>query len=533
MTAPPVLAAVTLRAAFEVAERWLDANREAVNAINVYPVPDGDTGINMLLTWRAALRAGEGVPDQAAGAYLGALAHGALLGARGNSGVILSQMLQGIANACRGAGTLDGPHFARALVAAADHATAAVSNPVEGTMLTVMRDAARAGATVGGGSPADVLRAAVAEAYASVDRTPDLLPRLRDAGVVDAGGMGIAVILQGVLHGVTGDPLPEVADARTSSVDLAAVAHEGHGYCTEFVLSGAAIDRAELEAALLAAGGDSILVVGDHETVHVHVHLDDPGVGISIGAARGSLASVKAENMQAQHEEWRAGVAASEARLPANGLVAVARGEGIMAAFRDLGAGRVLTGGASGKASTGELIEAARASGQRHAFLLPNDKDVLMAAERAVAEEPGFITLIPTRSVAAGLAAAFAYLPDGDPAVIADAMLEAAARVRSVEVSRSVRAATVDGVAVHAGDAIALVDGRLVAAAGSLEDALLAGLEDARAANAELVSVYLGADAPGDALATVGALVEARFPGVEVQVIVGGQPHYPYLAGVE
>ena len=536
MTAPPVLAAVTLRAAFEVAERWLAANRDAVNAINVYPVPDGDTGINMLLTWRAALRAGAGVPDQAAGAYLGALAHGALLGARGNSGVILSQMLQGIADACQGAGTLDGPHFASALVAAADHAYAALSQPVEGTMLTVMRDAARAGAAAADADadPTGVIRAAAAEARASVARTPELLPRLRDAGVVDAGGMGIAVILEGVLYGLTGDPLPVAGAASTSTVDLTAVAHEGHGYCTEFVLSGAAVDRAELEAALSEAGGESILVVGNPQTlhIHIHVHLDDPGVGISIGAARGALATVKVENMQAQHDEWRAGVVASEARLPANGLVVVARGEGIAQAFRDLGATQVLSGGESGKASTGELIEAARASGQQHAFLLPNDKDVLMAAERAVAADPAFITLIPTRSIAAGLAAAFAYLPDGDPSEIANAMLEAAARVRSVEVSRSVRAAVVDGVATRAGEAIVLVDGRLVATAGSLEDALLAGLDDARAANAELVTLYLGADAPEDA-DTLSGRVEARFPGVEVQVIEGGQPTYPYLAGVE
>ena len=533
MTAPPVLTAVTLRIAFEVAERWLTANREAVNAINVYPVPDGDTGTNMLLTWRAALQAGAGVPQDAAGSYLGALAHGALLGARGNSGVILSQMLAGIADACRGAGTLDGAHFSRALVAAADHAYAAISHPVEGTMLTVMRDAARAGETASRGDPADVLRAAVAEAHASVARTPDLLPRLREAGVVDAGGRGIAVILEGVLHGVTGDPLPEVVERDVAPVDLGGVAHEGHGYCTEFVLTGTAIDRSNLEAALVAIGGESILVVGDRETVHVHVHLDDPGPGISIGAARGALASVKVENMQAQHDEWRAGLAAPDVGLPSIGLVVVARGVGIAAAFRDLGATRVLDGGETGKASTGELIEAARAAGRDHAFLLPNDKDVLMSAERAVAQEPGFITLIPTRSIAAGLAAAFAYRAEGDAIEIANAMLQAAARVRTVEVSRSVRTATVDGVAIREGDAIALVDGRLVAAAETLEEALLAGLDDARAAAAELVTLYLGADAAPGAGDDVRALIEERFAGVEVDVIAGGQPHYPYLAGVE
>ncbi|MFA7248209.1 MAG: DAK2 domain-containing protein [Dehalococcoidia bacterium] len=532
MTAPPVVAAVTLRAAFEVAERWLAANREAVNAINVYPVPDGDTGANLLLTWRAALHAGEGVPDHAAGSYLGALAHGALLGARGNSGVILSQMLAGIAQACQGAGTLDGAHFARALVAAADCAYAALSHPVEGTMLTVMRDAARAGQQAAGAGPADVLRAAVIEAHASVARTPDLLPRLRDAGVVDAGGQGIAVILEGVLHGLTGEPLPAVAE-HAAPVDLGAIAHEGYGYCTEFVLSGRGIDRAEIEEALGAAGGDSILVVGDAETVHVHVHLPDPGPAMSIGAARGALAAVKVENMQAQHDRWEAGLSATEADVPAIGLVAVARGAGLAAAFRDLGATQVISGGETGKASTGELVEAAHAAGRDHVFLLPNDRDVLMAAERAAAQEPGFITLIPARSIAAGLGAAIAYRCEGDPAAIANAMLAAMEAVRSVEVSRAVRAVTVDDVSVHEHDAIALVDGTLVAACATLEEALLAGLDRAGAAEAELVTLYIGVGAAPGAGASARALIEARFPGVEVEVIPGGQPHYPYLAGVE
>lgn len=532
MTAPTLLAAGTLRAAFHVAEQWLTANRDQVNAINVYPVPDGDTGTNMLLTWRAALRAADGVPANAAGTYLGALSQGALLGARGNSGVILSQMLAGVAKACEGAGTLDGPHFARALVSAADHAYAAISQPVEGTMLTVLRDASAAGAAMADGDPADVLRAAVREAHASVQRTPDLLPRLRDAGVVDAGGQGIAVLLEGILYGVTGEPLPAVAASAPSTIDLGNVAHEGHGYCTEFVVKGSMIDRATLEAALVAVGGESILVVGDQETVHVHVHLDDPGPGLSIGAARGALAAVKVEDMQAQHEEWRAGIAASEARLPSIGLVAVARGAGLAAAFRELGATQVLTGGETGKASTGELIEAARAAARDHVFLLPNDKDVLMAAQRAVAQEPGFLTLIPTRSIAAGLAAALAYQPDGDPTEIGAAMLEATAHVRSVEVSRSVRTATVDGVSIRDGDAIALVDGMLVASAATLEDALLAGLEAAGTEDAELVTLCLGDGAPDSGTTALGHIT-ARFPNVEVQVIAGGQPHYPYLAGVE
>ncbi|MSQ42454.1 MAG: DAK2 domain-containing protein [Dehalococcoidia bacterium] len=540
MTVPPVITAITLRAALAVAERWLAAHRDAVNAINVYPVPDGDTGTNMLLTWRAALQAAAETPEGGAGPYLAALAHGALLGARGNSGVILSQMLAGLAHACHERHDLDGARLAAALTTAAEAADAAVTHPVEGTMLTVMRDAAGAARRVdASGGPAAVLRAAVGEAHASVARTPDLLPRLRDAGVVDAGGMGVALLLEGLLHGVTGEPLPAApAPSMRATVDLAAVAHDGHGYCTEFVVLGGNIDRAAIEAALEACGGTSILVVGDGNAAHVHVHAADPGPALSIGVARGALAAVKVEDMQAQHERWRAGHAPAHAPaetgdLPAIGLVAVARGAGIEAAFRDLGATRVLQGGESGKASASELLEAARAAGRDHTVLLPNDRDVLMAAERAAVEAPGFITVIPTWSVAAGLAAAIAYRPSGAASAIGAAMAEAAAAVRSVAVSRAVRAATVDGVAVGAGDAIALVDGRLVARGETLEEALLAGLDVAGAREAEIVTLYLGADASADAGERAAARIAERYPAAQVETVVGGQPYYPYLAGVE
>ena len=542
------LSAGPLRAALEVAERWLAANRDAVNAVNVYPVPDGDTGTNMLLTWRAALRAGADAPTgEAVGPYLAAMARGALLGACGNSGVILSQMLAGLARACEQVHALDGARIAEALTAASETAYAAVTHPVEGTMLTVLREAAVAAQSAARSAAASavtidaagVLRAAVEEAQASVQRTPQLLARLREAGVVDAGGLGVAVLLEGWRRGLTGEALPEAPVAAAAPVNLDAVAHEGHGYCTEFVVTaapGASLDRAAIEAALVAAGGESILVVGDRDAVHVHVHLGDPGPALTAGAARGALASVKVENMQAQHEAWLAehegprGTA--EARpQPAIGLVAVAQGGGIAAAFRDLGATHVLSGTDGGKVSAGELLEAARAAASRHAVLLPNDKDVLMAAARAAEEAPGFVAVIATRSIAAGLSAAVAYQPEGDLALIVAAMTAAADAVRSVEVTRSVRTAVVDGVSVREGEPIALVDGTLVAAAGTLEDALLAGLAAAGAASAELATLYLGADA--EAGTGIEALIAERYPHLEVQSIAGGQPHYAYLAGVE
>ncbi len=528
------LDANALRTALDVAETWLAANRDAVNAINVYPVPDGDTGTNMLLTWRAALRAAAEV-DGNAGAILGAAQHGALLGARGNSGVILSQMLRGFAESVGSTEKIAPPDLAAALQRAADTAYEAVSNPVEGTMLTVMRDGANAAVEANADTNDAVLAAFVEEAFASVDRTPELLPRLKDAGVVDAGGMGIAVLFQGILHGVNGEPLPEAptADAGTL-VDLSGVDHEGHGYCTEFVILGANIDRPAIEQSLGEAGGESILVVGDPSAVHVHVHMDDPGPAISIGSASGALDSVKVENMQAQHDEWTAGHEEIDpADLPSIGLVAVARGPGLAAAYRDLGATQILDGGPTGKASAGELLDAARNAGRDRVFILPNDKDVLMAAERAAGEAPELITVIPTRSAAAGLAAAVPYLPEGDANALAAQMTEAVEGIRAVEVSVSVRDATVDGVAVEEGDAIVLVDGVMTATAETVDEALIAGLAEAVDDDAELVTLYLGAEASDEDGERVTGLIEGAHPDLDIDIVRGGQPHYPYIAGVE
>jgi uncharacterized protein len=513
-------------------------NRDAVNAINVYPVPDGDTGTNMLLTWRAAMKGGP-QDASAVGEYMRGVARGALLGARGNSGVILSQMLRGLAEELAESERADCASLCRALLSASRVAYEAVTQPVEGTMLTVMREGAAAAADEG--TRCDevprVLAAFVAEARASVERTPDLLPRLRDAGVVDAGGLGVAVLFEGVHLGLAGEPLPEPMTAETT-VELSGVEHEGHGYCTEFVVLGQGLDRGALEGRLAENGGDSILVVGDPDAVHVHVHTPDPGMALTAGVAFGSLASVKVENMQAQHEEWAAGHEAigrggEERPLPAVGMVAVARGDGIVAAFRDLGATRVLDGGPTGKASAGELLEAAREAGREHAILLPNDKDVLMAAEQAAQESEGFVTVIPTRSIAAGLAAAVAYMPEGDPEEVAGQMREAAEDVHCIEVTRSVRDATVDGVTVREGEAIAFLDGRLVTGGGSLEEALRTALEQAVEEGSSLATVYLGRDAEADAGARVTALIEEAFEELEVEVVQGGQPHYPYIVGIE
>ena len=531
-----------LQGAFAVAEQWLSANREMLNAINVYPVPDGDTGTNMLLTLRAALESAsvDGGPagdGPAVGDYVQQVSRGALMGARGNSGVILSQILRGFAQALDGAASLDAAGLTQALSSASDVAYDAVAEPVEGTMLTAIRDAAtaaREAANEGGATLPAVLDEVVRGVDASVERTPELLPRLREAGVVDAGAAGVAVLLQGLRYGSRGQRLPVPPPVPAGLIDMSGVEHEGHGYCTEFVIVGEGLVREEIERTLVAAGGESVLVVGETDALRVHVHMDDPGPALSAGAAVGSLASVKVDDMQAQHEAWTAGHSApgqeAAGTLPRAGLVAVARGEGIVRALREIGVRVIVDGGPSANPSVEQLLAASHRAASEHVFLLPNDGNVILTGEAAAAAEaPGFLTVIPTKSLATAYSAAVAFVPDGERSEIADRMIEAQSAVHSVEVTRSTRDTSADGVSVSVGDAIVLVDGALVAATETLEKALLAGL--ARAAEeAELVTLIVGAEGSAE---EATRLISERYPDVEVETIEGGQPHYPYVAGVE
>ena len=551
MTPPRTLDGRALHDSFRVAEQWLAANREAINAINVYPVPDGDTGTNMLLTLRAGLdeASAGGAPASDVGAYMRAFSHGALLGARGNSGVILSQMLQGLTEALDGSSVLDGSSLCNALEQAADRAYEAVSEPVEGTMLTVLRDAsraARAAARTDAMDLVDTLAVATAAAESSVERTPDLLPSLRAAGVVDAGGQGVAVILAGLGYGVRGEPLPEAPLTAAGTVEMSGVAHEGHGHCVQYLVGGDRLDRDLLIAGLIEAGGESVIVVGDETALRVHVHAEDADTALAVGAAYGPLDAVSIDDMQAQHERWLGGHEVASNAPPAIaagavGVVAVVQGAGIAAAFRELGAA-IVDGGPTSNPSAGELLEAARAVGAARVFLLPNDGNVILAAEQAAAEEPGRLTVIPTRSAPAGLAAALAWLPDGEPTALEEAMRAASEAVRTIAVTRAVRDATVDGIAVKVGDAIAMLDGRMVTRADGLQDALMSAVdrvldEDAGGPHtgspAELVTLYQGADAEAGEAVRIAERIRAAYPALEVEVIDGGQPHYPYLLGVE
>ena len=520
-----------------VAEQWLTVNRDGINAINVYPVPDGDTGTNMLLTWRQALESINGTDAHTFAELLNKFSRGALLGARGNSGVILSQMIGGLASAL--GDSLDSitvSDLSIGLRSASDNAYRAITEPVEGTMLTVMREASTAGesSTV---NLEDFLDTVVSESYDSVARTPDLLPRLKEAGVVDSGGMGVAVILEGIAISLLERDLPsEPVVTGEIKVEMSGVEHEGYGYCTEFVIL-ADVALKDFEGELVELGGESILVVGDPGAVRVHVHLEDPGPALSAAVTHGETVSIKIDNMQIQHDNWadqqKADGTAPQGAIPSIGLVSVARGEGLINNFRELGANVIIDGGPTGKASAGELIEAAKGAGLEHVIILPNDKDVVLAAEQAAESDPDFVRVIPTRSAVSGLSAAMAYLPEGDIDEICSLMTESIELVQSLEVSNSVRDTSVNGIDIRVGAGIGFLDGELVASEPSLAATLLAVLKQGEASQSEIMTLYTGEDATPEEIERISEMTESHFPSLELDIVEGGQPLYPFIASLE
>lgn len=538
---PANLDADALREIVLAGAACLEANADAINALNVFPVPDGDTGVNMTLTLRAA---SEAMPPNAAsvGEASAALARGALLGARGNSGVIFSQFLKGFAAALAGERAAGGPGLAAALRSAAEAGYQAVGEPVEGTMLTVMREGAD-GAS--GETAAETLRSACAAAEAALERTPEQLPVLKEAGVVDAGGQGVVAFLAGMAARAAGEEpslrvaAPQGAAAPAVSREfLKHTEEEMYGYCTQFVVLGEGLDLDALRERAMAVASSTV-VIGDDRAVRVHAHAEDPGPLISIGAAAGALTRIDVVNMDAQHQEFmsRHGYEAHAHPQPrersAFAVVPVAPSEGVARIFRSLGAAAVISGGQTMNPNAAEIIAAVEQANADFAVVLPNNKNIVLAAEQAAALSGAPIAVVPSVSVPQGVAAMLAVSPDLAPQANADAMSAALGSVRSGEVTIAVRSAVIDGAPVEEGQAVALLDGALAAAAATPNDALAAMLDAAGVGAGALVTLYYGAGlAESDAREAAAALA-ARFPDAEFEAHDGGQPHYHYLVSIE
>jgi uncharacterized protein len=495
-----------LLAAFRAAVDNMEAHVDEINGLNVYPVPDGDTGSNMYATVKAALEEAEQVAGQPAGRIAQAISFGALMGARGNSGVITSQIFRGMADALQDKQRFNGLDLAHALSEGAKAAYGAVAKPVEGTILTVIRESAAVAVSVAekNNDIEAVLAATVDAAEKSVARTPSLLAILREAGVVDSGGQGIYRLFQGALFHVIGQAPATAGRAKAAAARPAAlVAHadEGFGYETMFLVQPDGTKPLDLDGIRnhLESIGESVLVAGDARAVKVHVHNEHPDQVISYGLSLGSLSKISVENLDNQTRDVRE-VRAAEFTAPSdNGyaklplaVIAVTAGEGLAAIFRDFGVAAVVKGGQSANPSTGELLEAVKAIDADEIVLLPNNPNVVMAARQVATMAGRPVSVVPTRNAAEGFAALLAMDPAKNAELNTAPMTEASRAIQTLAVTESVRDATIGGKKVKRGQTIALdPDDGLVAAGNDRDKAVLQAIRSLKA-GFELVTVYYG-----------------------------------------
>lgn len=523
----------------EAALAWLQHHQNAINVLNVYPVPDGDTGTNMVLTMQSAWDEIKDSPEHDVGQVAHQMAHGALMGARGNSGVILSQIWRGFARSLDGKRVYRAQDLAAACQEAAATAYKGVVKPVEGTILTVARAVADS-ATRAAEETEDLVRMLermVFAAHEAVMLTPSLLPVLAEAGVVDAGGQGLFVILEGMLRHMRGEPVAKDVQ-MVGAVDLITTELEpgeaGYGYDVQFLIIGQDLDVDAVRHKITGMG-ECPLVVGDLATIKVHVHVLDPGVPISYGAGLGSLRDVVVEDMQAQYQDF---IAERELPSPSQasgeiGVVAVVMGAGLARVFQSLGVGAIVEGGQTMNPSTQDLLEAAESLPVERVILLPNNGNVILAAEQACALSDKPLAVVPSRSIPQGLAALLAINYQADFETNVEAMTSAIGDVETGEVTTATRSVTINGVEVTAGQIIGLDDGELKVSGTQVEQVVQALLEEMDTAQREIITLYYGEGVGEEEATALADLLQQSWPDQEIEVVLGGQPHYHYILSVE
>jgi fatty acid kinase len=532
----------------EAALTWLRTNQQIVNSLNVFPVPDGDTGTNMTLTMQSAIDALGHRIEPSAGKAAKVLAHGALMGARGNSGVILSQLWRGLARAVDDDRVIDAASLAYAFAEARDTAYKGVVHPVEGTILTVAKDSARAAQEAlddGATSALDILERAVAEADASVQRTPDLLPVLREAGVVDSGGKGLFFLLEGMLRFVYGLPLDQALATvqPLSALKLQDAEHSIEpGQDWEVVIDfrpSSSLDIQSFYAGLEKIG--TSIQVGEGDGIyrmHIHVPTHAKSEPERYVESLGTIKRVMFENLMEQMADQSTPSGSSVFKLapvtPGQlAVVAVAPGSGIAEVFASLGVAAIVEGGQTMNPSTQDILSAVEALPTDRVIILPNNKNIVLAANQASSLTAKSLAVVPTTSVPQGIAALLALDPEGEIEAVSQAMTQAVNGVKTVEMTTATRSVELDGVQAQEGQVIGLLNGKLAASGDDLETVLLQVLEKAGGPDSELISLYYGAGLTAIQANKLGDRVRETWPRVEVEIVRGGQPHYQFIASLE
>jgi len=529
---------------FTAGTAWLEKSVPDINALNVFPVPDGDCGTNMLLTMRSTLEEAYRAPDSNAGAVAQAMARGALMGARGNSGVILSQIFRGLAQGLEGHDSFSGKDFATAFARGSTVAYKALTRPVEGTILTVARDASSAGrdASSKGDDLVPIMEATVAAARESVAKTPTLLPTLKQAGVVDAGGQGLYVLFEGALQHLKGETeamqngrpqvVPSVIPLVAKFPQLMTEKEEPFGYCTEFVLQGHKKLAPDKIKKSLTNDGQCLIVVGDEDLVHIHIHTFDPGKVLRHATTLGILHEIKIQNMDDQHKEYTEMVKA-QAPPAEIATVAIVSGDGLGQVFRSLGVSAIVPGGQTMNPSTREMLQAVEAVPQDKVIILTNNANVIPAAKQVKGLTSKKVRVVPTETVPQGVAALLAFNYDADLKTNAAAMNDAVSSVKTVEVTRAVRPAKIGNIKIVRRQAIGFVDGELKAVGDKPAQVLLEALQSAGTEKSEIVTVYYGKTTKRSEAEALVEEIRQKYPNLEVELVYGGQPHYDYIASVE
>jgi len=539
----------------------LSANAKYVDSLNVFPVPDGDTGTNMNLSMTSGAKEVRNNIGEHIGKVGIALSKGLLMGARGNSGVILSQLFRGFSKSIEQKSQLNGKEFAAALEAGVETAYKAVMKPVEGTILTVAKDSAKR-AVAAAKKHEDIIaimEEVLAESKASLNRTPDLLPVLKEVGVVDSGGQGLVYVYEGFLAVLKGEKLPEATTNVSSMNDLVSAEHhrsvQSHmstediefGYCTEFMVK---LESEKLHhhpfseqdfRQDLSKHGDSLLVIADEELVKVHIHAEHPGEVLTYAQRYGSLVNMKIENMREQHtnliselHDAPKQVAPIQKKEPSEyGIVTVSMGSGIADLFRSIGAHAVIEGGQTMNPSTEDIVKAIKEVNAKKIIILPNNKNIIMAAEQAaeVAEEE--VIVIPSKTVPQGMAALLTFNPSGDLASNKEVMTEALGHVKTGQITFAVRDTSIDGLEIEKDDFMGIADGKIVVKDKNKVKSAIELLKVLLDEDAEILTILKGEDSSDEEVNELVQFVEAEFEDVEIEVHDGKQPLYAFIFSVE
>ncbi|MDD3270269.1 MAG: DAK2 domain-containing protein [Syntrophomonadaceae bacterium] len=523
----------------------LEHNRDSVDALNVFPVPDGDTGTNMYLTLLSAVKEGEKNCGSNLGKVSKAVSMGSLMGARGNSGVILSQVFRGMARSMEGKEQADAVDLALALRTGSETAYEAVMKPIEGTILTVIRETARAceNEALKKKDVVAALMAGIQAGNATLEKTPSMLPILKEAGVVDAGGQGLLLFLEGALEGLLQDKeilLDDYRDISTSPLankKIDAKLEIEFQYCTEVLVKGEKLDLQDIKDHL-APLGDSMLVVGDNNLVKVHIHSNHPGKVLESCLQWGSLSDIKINNMQEEiHNHinnWEENQAEQSAKPPSKiGVVAVGTGDGIIKILNSLGVDLVVEGGQTMNPSTEDLLNACQEVNAESIIILPNNSNVIMTAlqVKQLYEKP--VEVVPSRSVMQAITALIAFDADGDIENVATAMTEEIEQVKYAEVTYAVRDSSINGLEIKMGDVIGILCDDITVSASNLSEVLDKLLERMIDSNSQLITLVYGKDIGEDEALQQEKHIQEIYPDCEIDFHYGGQPHYSYLISVE